>query len=502
MNIHKKNLWFTLVELVVVITILAILATLSFVSFTWYMSSTRDSKRSVDINNINKSFEITKITNGQVFFPDSNIDVTLSWSLVGNQWDIKEQTLAFLWVSNEAFDPLDNKPYQFFSNAAKTRFQVVSFFENIENSKLAYVQSAFANSEYKNRYPFYRGEGLGFLLNDNNEPIHWEEVIETAGKYELADISVGWNGNKTIKPLFSNSIQSTHKSIFVSGQVNIAANSRWVLNPDSCPENFVHVPWNNDLWQPPFCIWKYEASYSLSNNLDPLQTIVGQLPALDIAITNPLLSDCRGNGEWYHIMTLNEWLTIAKNIELQPTNWTSWIVGEGYVKTWNSWNNTSGFSWSSILMTGPSGNTTQDNLRQLQLSNGEIIWDFIWNAWEIIQPLSWSHITINEEPELYKTITHKNQDSIYEILRNYNLWIDYNSKVLWKDDIWNINDKLVYPMYARWAGSIYNVNWAISFFVGWDYNESLAFENWLFSLWHVTGYTYQNVSTRCAYSGN
>jgi|TARA_Y100001960_G_C14460339_1_gene721735 hypothetical protein len=42
------------------------------------MSSTRDSKRSVDINNINKSFEITKITNGQVFFPDSNIDVTLS----------------------------------------------------------------------------------------------------------------------------------------------------------------------------------------------------------------------------------------------------------------------------------------------------------------------------------------------------------------------------------------------------------------------------------------
>tara|TARA_Y100001960_G_C14460339_1_gene721734 strand:- start:210 stop:461 length:252 start_codon:yes stop_codon:yes gene_type:complete len=83
-------------------------------------------------------------------------------------------------MSNEAFDPLDNKPYQFFSNAAKTRFQVVSFFENIENSKLAYVESAFANSEYKNRYPFYRGEGLGFILNDNNEPIHWEEAIETA----------------------------------------------------------------------------------------------------------------------------------------------------------------------------------------------------------------------------------------------------------------------------------------------------------------------------------
>lgn len=502
MNIHKKNLWFTLVELVVVITILAILATLSFVSFTWYMSSTRDSKRSVDINNINKSFEITKITNGQVFFPDSNIDVTLSWSLVGNQWDIKQQTLAFLWVSNEAFDPLDNKPYQFFSNTAKTRFQVVSFFENIENSKLAYVESAFANSEYKNRYPFYRGEGLGFILNDNNEPIHWEEAIETAWVYEL---TVWLNADTKIKPLFSNYIQNSYTSFIVGGQMNIAANNLGVLNPDSCPENFIHVPWNSDLWQPPFCIGQYEASYETSSDKSTLKTLSGKSPAKWI---NPSLDDvqgCRGNGEGYHIMTFNEWLTIARNIEQQWQNWSTWIAWNWHIKTWNSGNSTTWFIWWDSLLTGASGNISNDDLRKLYLSNGEVIWDFIWNKWELVSPLSWTHLWKEESSEFVKSVTGT---STHENLSNYTLWTTIGTKTLWKD----INSSTIHASYwpkfsaltTDWLGSIFEVNSTNStwFITWWDHSDALIWENGLFSIAKLNGSSFKNVSTRCAYTWN
>lgn len=512
MNIHKIKTWFTLVELIVVITILAILATLSFVSFTWYLSSTRDSKRAVDINNINKSFEIAKITSGKIVFPDKNIDITLSGSLVWNQWDIKDQTLSFIWVSDEAFDPLDSKPYQFFSNAQKTKFQIVSFFENIENSQLAYVSSAFADSDYRNRYPFYKGDWLGFILNENNEPIHWENAIQTAGNYELADLTLWGNWDKIIKPIFSNSLQKDYKSFLISGQINIAANLQGVLSPESCPDNFIHVPGNSDLWQPPFCIWKYEASYSASSKHDALQTLAGKMPAVELPITDAPLTDCRWNGPGYHVMTVNERLTVAQNIEAQYQNWTSWIVGNGYIKTGNSGNNASGFSGTVsrplngestfILPSGPSWNITQDNLRQLELSNGEIIWDFAGNAWEIISPLGWTHLGKNDESELYKIYKYTGNNTVRQLFTNYNLWINYSSKILWKDYTWDLDGKLVSPTYNVWAGSIYNTNWAYSFFVGWDNNESLAFENWLFSLWYVSGYTYRNVTTRCAYTGN
>jgi prepilin-type N-terminal cleavage/methylation domain-containing protein len=45
---------FTLVELIIVITILAVLATIAFVSFSSYTASSRDTKRIVTIESIEK----------------------------------------------------------------------------------------------------------------------------------------------------------------------------------------------------------------------------------------------------------------------------------------------------------------------------------------------------------------------------------------------------------------------------------------------------------------
>jgi prepilin-type N-terminal cleavage/methylation domain-containing protein len=52
-NIMRKQA-FTLVELIIVITILAVLATIAFVSFSNYTASSRDTKRIVTIESIEK----------------------------------------------------------------------------------------------------------------------------------------------------------------------------------------------------------------------------------------------------------------------------------------------------------------------------------------------------------------------------------------------------------------------------------------------------------------
>ncbi len=505
MNIHKTKTWFTLVELIVVITILAILATLSFVSFTWYLSSTRDSKRAVDINNINKSFEIAKITSGKIVFPDKNIDITLSGALVWNQWDIKDQTLSFIWVSDEAFDPLDSKPYQFFSNAQKTKFQIVSFFENIENSQLAYVSSAFADSDYRNRYPFYKGDWLGFILNENNEPIHWENAIQTAGSYELA---VGIEANKKIKPVFSNAYQNTYTSLLISGQINLSANSQWILNPESCPEHFIHVPGNSDLWQAPFCIWKYEASNETSDLKSTFKTLSWKAPAVKISDISQELKWCKENGNGYHMMTLNEWLTIARNIENESKNWSTGVVWNWFIKSWNSWDIITWFSWGMLLNWWPSWNITNDDKRQLTLSNGEVIWDFVWNAWELVTPLSWTHLWTDNYNELYLTRIEHAATWVHNNLANYTFWTDIWVKTLWKNilssNIISSFGPKVSPIQSEWLWSIFEVNStnATRIVVGWDYSSILANENGLFSLAKLPWTNYPNVTTRCAYTGN
>ena len=36
-------------------------------------------------------------------------------------------------------------------------------------------------------------------------------------------------------------------------------------------------------------------------------------------------------GAGYHLITNNEWMTIARNIEANPTNWSNGITGSGYI---------------------------------------------------------------------------------------------------------------------------------------------------------------------------
>ena len=80
-----------------------------------------------------------------------------------------------------------------------------------------------------------------------------------------------------------------------------------------------------------------------------------------------------------HLITNQEWMTIARNVEQVPQNWTSGIVGTGYLFNGNSGDSSRGYD-------GPDpdkGNPLSRNPRAaLFLSNGSKIYDFSGNVHE------------------------------------------------------------------------------------------------------------------------
>jgi formylglycine-generating enzyme required for sulfatase activity len=74
-----------------------------------------------------------------------------------------------------------------------------------------------------------------------------------------------------------------------------------------------------------------------------------------------------------HLITNNEWMTIVRNIELVPSNWSSGVVGDGYLPRGNSSSSSAMDGFNEL-----SGWTK----RTLTLTNGEVIWDLVGNVWE------------------------------------------------------------------------------------------------------------------------
>ncbi len=124
------------------------------------------------------------------------------------------------------------------------------------------------------------------------------------------------------------------------------------------------------------------------------QSMDGQLDAIeacqaaDIGVSTHLISD-------------NEWMTIARNIEAQDSNWSLGKVGDGYIYAGNndggqgslkastndayraaytdgSTENLTTATWTASGSAGMSGN----QVRTLNLSNGSVVWDMAGNIGE------------------------------------------------------------------------------------------------------------------------
>ena len=144
-------------------------------------------------------------------------------------------------------------------------------------------------------------------------------------------------------------------------------------NADDCPSNWVKVPGNTLYNTRTFCVMQYEAKNDGTNK--PVSQANGT-PWVNISQIDAK-AKCQSIGA--HLVTEDEWLTIVRNIELQPTNWSSGQIGSGYIPRGNS--------DSSAAMDGTDP-LTGANQRTLTLSNGAIIWDLAGNV------MDWTDATI------------------------------------------------------------------------------------------------------------
>jgi prepilin-type N-terminal cleavage/methylation domain-containing protein len=152
----------------------------------------------------------------------------------------------------------------------------------------------------------------------------------------------------------------------------------------SCPTGYIVVPGNSAFSTSEFCVMKYEAK-----NVSGVATSqASTTPWVSITQTSSITTAaaaCTG----CHLITENEWMTIAANVMSVSSNWSGGTVGTGYVYQGHINTNPSSALAASTDdsdglngMTGGTGGAGLNNRRTLTLTNGEVIWDFSGNIWE------------------------------------------------------------------------------------------------------------------------
>ncbi len=125
---------------------------------------------------------------------------------------------------------------------------------------------------------------------------------------------------------------------------------------------------------PGFCVMQYEAKNDGSNNA--VSTASGA-PWVSIDQRSARLAAqaaCSG----CHLITENEWLTIADNVLWQNSNWSGGTVGTGCLFRGNS-----GISDTcSYNGADPESGTGRNSKARLSLSNGVELWDIAGNVYE------------------------------------------------------------------------------------------------------------------------
>lgn len=164
-----------------------------------------------------------------------------------------------------------------------------------------------------------------------------------------------------------------------------------------CPENFIFVPHDTNVGtSKDFCVAKYEMK-DISGNA------TSQMSGSPWVHINPVdaKSKCEGlnalNGEVgkYGLISNEEWMTIARNVEQVDENWSPQsgiqIPGTGVLARGHS-DNSPGNALAASTDDNPyfgtgnsssqSANSGWEQRRTLVLSNGQVIWDFSGNVYE------------------------------------------------------------------------------------------------------------------------
>ncbi|MDD2477724.1 MAG: hypothetical protein PHW45_01990, partial [Candidatus ainarchaeum sp.] len=235
--------------------------------------------------------------------------------------------------------------------------------------------------------------------------------------------------------------------------------------PRNCPEGFIPVPGNflydttNDSSMG-FCVAKWEMKADVdgdgkgdsnpncmfggllvwTNTIDGCKDYNVVSSSVGYPITNikqtEAITKCESIGG--HLITNNEWMTLARNIEQVPENWSSGTIGIGKIKMGNNGKNEAGVSYDG---NNPESGIEENRntLSRLRLTNKEYIWDLSGNVWELIN----KKISQKDMVDIYNLDGIPNNQGWNEKFADYHLssssyhYIDYqnlgNTTLKYKD---------------------------------------------------------------------
>jgi len=272
--------------------------------------------------------------------PENNVELQSSWTTIWYQWYAGKSTLNILKVFNWWLDPVDQTPYTYRINASKRAYQIMWFLENW-NVAYNFLSQANAAANLINRFPISKWKVLGILLEQTTN-IPLQDIRTWVVDVRIDTWAVDMYVTNTIKKSWKiNELYWTME--------NMASSQKYDKPQTNCPTWFILVPWNMDFWQPAFCVAKYEMSYADVATNTWTSTVwwvdwntiaytwtkvpvsmAWRLPIADIK-QGEAISSCQNMWPWYHLITNNEWMTIARNIEAQPINWSWWVVWTNYI---------------------------------------------------------------------------------------------------------------------------------------------------------------------------
>lgn len=145
----------------------------------------------------------------------------------------------------------------------------------------------------------------------------------------------------------------------------------------TCPTGYILVPGDATYGTSDFCVMQYEAK-----NVGGVATSQADVTPWASITQTSAETACTNTGG--HLITNNEWMTIARNVEQVASNWSGGSVGSGCLYRGNvGTDDACGYNGSD-----PEYGTGRNAKASLTLSNGLVIWDFAGNVWEWISSAS------------------------------------------------------------------------------------------------------------------
>lgn len=217
---------------------------------------------------------------------------------------------------------------------------------------------------------------------------------EGAMEYDAAQTAFKYcNGTTWVRILDVNA--GTGGACSVAGRQEYNATTKELLYCDGsnwrtmasafCPTGYIRVPGSPTYGTSNFCVAKYEMK-----NVSGVATSAAAGTPWGSITRNGARSQCASLGTGYRLISNAEWMTIARNIELDDRNWSGGTVGSGAVNRGNTEDGglqaASTNDNQSCLGTSQSCNlSTWARLRRTHwLSNNEVIWDLSGNIREML----------------------------------------------------------------------------------------------------------------------